>query len=80
MITNSKEALLYLVRKQQGKWDEEQALVKPSLLNWFITMGYIRQDDNKWQITSDGVRQSLYHRELTLTEKELANLMYNLGL
>ena len=80
MITNSKEALLHLVQKQQGNWSEEQSLVKPSLLDWFITMGYIRCGDDKWQITSAGVRQSLYHRELTPTEKELANLMYNLGL
>jgi len=80
MITNSKEALLLLVQKQQGKWNEVQSLVKPSLLDWFITMGYIRRSDDKWQITSDGVRQSLYHRELMPKEKEIANLMYGLGL
>lgn len=80
MITNSKEALLLLVQKQQGSWAEVQSQVKPSLLDWFITMGYIRHGNDKWQITSDGVRQSLYYRELTPEEKELANLMYNLGL
>jgi len=80
MITNSKEALLLLVQKQQGKWNEAQSLIEPKLLDWFTTMGYIRHGDDKWQITSAGVKQSLYHRELSPKEKELANLMYDLGL
>lgn len=79
MITNAKEALLLLVQKQQGQWNEAQSQIEPKLLEWFITMRYIRHVNNKWQITSDGVRQSLFYREPTVDERELGNLMYELG-
>ena len=80
MITNSKEALLFLVQKQQGNWAEAQSVIEPNLLEWLTSMDYIRHSDGKWQITSDGVRQSLYYRELPPEKKEIANLMYNIGL
>ena len=76
MITNAKEALLLLVQKQQGKWDEAQSQIEPKLLEWFTTMRYIRHVNNKWQITSDGVRQSLFYREPTTAEREQGKLMY----
>ena len=60
MITNAKEALLLLVQKQQGQWNEAQSQIEPKLLEWFITMRYIRHVNNKWQITSDGVRQHCF--------------------
>jgi len=80
MTTNSKEALLLLVQKQQGKWDEAQSQIKPELLEWFITLGYIRHIKDKWQITSEGVRQSLFYREPTAKEREQGKLMYQLDI
>lgn len=78
MITNAKEALLLLVQKQQGQWNEAQSQIEPKLLAWFITMRYIRHVNDKWQITSEGIRQSLFYRELTPEERELGTLMYQL--
>ena len=78
MITNAKEALLLLVQKQQGQWNEAQSQIEQKLLAWFITMRYIRHVNDKWQITSDGIRQSLFYREPTAEERELGTLMYQL--
>ena len=80
MITNAKEALLLLVQKQQGNWDELRQEVEPKMLEWFITLRYIRHVNDKWQITSEGVRQSLFYREPTAEEREQGKLMYWLSL
>lgn len=80
MITNAKEALLLLVQKKQGQWNEAQSKIEPKLLEWFITMDYIRHVKDKWQITSDGVKQSLFYREPTAEERELGKLMYQLDI
>lgn len=76
MITNAKEALLLLVQKQQGQWNEAQSQIEPKLLAWFITMRYIRHVKDKWHITSEGIRQSLFYRELTPEEREIADAMH----
>ena len=78
MITNAKQALLLLVQKQQGQWSEAQSQIEPKLLEWFTTLRYIRHVNDKWQITSDGIRQSLFYREPTAEERELGTLMYQL--
>lgn len=80
MITNAKEALLLLVQKQQGGWSEIQQEIEPKLLEWFATLRYIRHVNDKWQITSEGVRQSLFYREPTPEEREQGKLMYWLSL
>lgn len=80
MITNSKEALLFLVQKQQGNWNEAQTQVEPKLLEWLKDAGYIRHVSDKWQITSAGVKQSLFYREPTPEEREKGLLMYRLGI
>lgn len=63
MKTKIKEALLYLVKEQHGKWADVQELIEPQFLEEFETLGYLRHVDNKWQITSKGIRQSLYYAE-----------------
>lgn len=78
MIVNAKEALLLLVQKQQGKWDEAQSQIEPKLLEWFATLRYISHVENKWHITSEGIRQSLFYREPTPEERKLGNLIYEL--
>ncbi|MBR6355216.1 MAG: hypothetical protein IKR92_00030 [Alphaproteobacteria bacterium] len=80
MITNCREALLFLVQKQQGQWNELQSQIEPKMLDWFKTMGYIRHGKDKWQITSAGVKQSLFYREPTPEEREQGLLMYQLGI
>ena len=78
MITNVKEALLFLVQKQHGSWDEIQSQVEPKLIEWFETMGYIYHCKDKWHITSAGIRQSLYYRDPTPEERELGCFLYDL--
>ena len=80
MVTNAKEALLLLVQKQQGKWNEAQSQIEPKLLEWFTTMRYIRHVKDKWQITSEGVKQSLFYREPTAEERELGEQMHRLDI
>ena len=80
MITNAKEALLLLVQKKQGQWNEAQSKIEPKLLEWFITMDYIRHVKDKWHITPEGVKQSLFYREPTAEERELGKLMYQLDI
>lgn len=80
MITKTKEALLYLVQKQQGNFAEAQSQIEPELLEKFRILGYIRHGNNKWQITSEGVKQSLFYREPTPQEVEQGKQMYALGI
>lgn len=80
MITNIKEALLLLVQKQQGKWNEVQQKIEPKLLEKFATLRYIRHVNDKWQITSEGVKQSLFYREPTAEEREEGLLMHQSGI
>ena len=80
MITKTNEALLHLVQKQQGNWAEIQKEVEPSLLERFTTLRYIRHVKDKWQITSEGVRQSLFYREPTPEECEQGKLMHQLDI
>ena len=80
MIINRKEALLYLVQKQQGNLSEAQSQIEPELLEKFRILGYIRCGKDKWQITSDGVKQSLFYREPTPEEREQGLQMYKLGI
>lgn len=79
MITNTKEALLLLVQKQQGKWKNVQQEVASELLERFKTLGYIRHVNDKWQITSEGIKQSLFYREPTDEEREQGKLMHKLN-
>ena len=62
MITDKEKALLRLVQLQQGSWCDIQAQIDPQLLDKFYTLGFIRHEDDKWQITSIGVKQSLFYR------------------
>ena len=80
MISTMKEALLYLVEKQQGNLAEAQSYVESELLDKFRILGYIRCGQNKWQITSAGVRQSLFYREPTAEEREQGKLMHQLDI
>ncbi len=80
MISTMKEALLYLVQKQQGNLSEAQSQIEPELLEKFRILGYIRCGKDKWQITSDGVKQSLFYREPTPEEREQGLQMYKLGI
>ena len=63
MITDREKALLRLARLQQGSWDDIQAQIDPQLLDKFYTLGFIRHEDDKWQITSIGIKQSLFYRD-----------------
>lgn len=80
MITERKKALLHLVQKQQGSWNEAQSQIEPELLEKFKTLGYLRHVGDKWQITSEGVRQSLFYREPTSAEREEGLQMHKLGI
>lgn len=80
MVINRKEALLYLVQKQQGNLSEAQSQIEPELLEKFRILGYIRCGKDKWQITSDGVKQSLFYREPTPEEREQGLQMHKLGI
>ena len=80
MITKTNDALLLLVQKQQGRWDEAQSQIEPELLERFKTLRYIRHVDDKWQITSEGIRQSLFYREPTAEERERGKLMHQLSI
>jgi len=80
MITDRKKALLHLVQMQQGNLAEAQSQIEPELLEKFRILGYIRCGKDKWQITSDGVKQSLFYREPTPEEREQGLKMHKLGL
>lgn len=79
MTTDIKEALLLLVQKQQGNWAAVQQEIEPKLLEKFITLRYIRHVKDKWQITSEGIRQSLFYREPTEEECEQGKQMQKLN-
>ena len=80
MITDRKKALLHLVQIQQGNLSEAQSQIEPKLLEKFRLLGYIRCGKDKWQITSEGVKQSLFYREPTPEEREQGLKMQKLGL
>lgn len=80
MITNTKDALLLLAQKQQGKWNEVQSQIEPKLLERFKTLRYIRHVKDKWQITSEGIKQSLFYREPTAEERKEGFLMHQSGI
>ena len=69
MITDKEKALLRLVQLQQGNWCDIQAQIASHLLDKFYTLGFIRHEDDKWQITSIGVKQSLFYRDSTPEKK-----------
>ena len=75
MITNAKEALMFLVQKHQGNWDEVQSQVDPNLIEWFINLRYVCHVKDSWQITSEGIRKSLFYRDPTPEERALGNLL-----
>lgn len=79
MITDNKKALLYLVQMQQGSFNNVQSQIDSELLKRFEVLGFIRHVDDKWQITSIGIKQSLFYRDPTPEEKEQGRLMHKLG-
>lgn len=80
MITDRKKALLHLVQIQQGNWVDAQSLIDSELLQQFYNLGFIRHVDDKWQITSIGIKQSLFYREPTPEEREQGLQMHKLGI
>jgi len=80
MITDRKKALLHLVKIQQGDWADAQSLIDAGLLQQFYNLGFIRHIDDKWQITSIGVKQSLFYRDPTPEEREQGLLLHKLGI
>ena len=80
MITDRKKALLHLVQIQQGNWVDAQSLIDSELLQQFYNLGFIRHVDDKWQITSIGIKQSLFYRDPTPEEAEQGRQMYKLGI
>ncbi len=80
MITDRKKALLHLVQIQQGNWVDAQSLIDSELLQQFYNLGFIRHVDDKWQITSIGIKQSLFYRDPTPEEAEQGRQMYKLDL
>ncbi|MBQ9271629.1 MAG: hypothetical protein IJ218_05135 [Alphaproteobacteria bacterium] len=80
MITDRKKALLHLVQIQQGNLSEAQSQIEPELLEKFRILGYIRCGKDKWQITSIGIKQSLFYRDPTPEEAEQGRQMYKLDL
>ena len=80
MITDRKKALLHLVQIQQGNWVDAQSQIEPELLQQFYNLGFIRHVDDKWQITSIGIKQSLFYRDPTPEEAEQGRQMHKLGI
>ena len=80
MITDRKKALLLLVQMQQGNWTDAQSQIDFELLQQFYNLGFIRHVGDKWQITSIGVKQSLFYREPTPEERKQGLKMQKLGL
>ncbi len=80
MITDRKKALLHLVQIQQGNWVDAQSLIDSELLQQFYNLGFIRHVDDKSQITSIGIKQSLFYRDPTPEEAEQGRQMYKLDL
>lgn len=80
MITDRRKALLHLVRIQQGSWADAQSQIDPELLEKFRILGFIRHEADKWQITSIGIKQSLFYREPTPEECEQGRQMYKLNI
>lgn len=80
MITDRRKALLHLVQIKQGDWADAQSMIDSELLQQFYNLGFIRHIDDKWQITSIGVKQSLFYRDPTPEEREEGLLMHKSGI
>ncbi|MBQ7633297.1 MAG: hypothetical protein IJS88_04205 [Alphaproteobacteria bacterium] len=80
MITDRRKALLHLAHLQQGDWADAQAQIAPELLQQFYVLGFIRHEEDKWQITAIGIKQSLFYRDPTPEEAEQGRQMYKLDL
>ena len=80
MITDRRKALLHLVQIKQGDWADAQSVIDSELLQQFYNLGFIRHIDDKWQITSIGVKQSLFYRDPTPEEREEGLLMHKSGI
>jgi hypothetical protein len=80
MITDRRKALLHLAHIQQGNWADAQERIDPKLLQQFYVLGFIRHEGDKWQITSIGIKQSLFYRDPTPEEREEGLLMHELNI
>jgi hypothetical protein len=80
MITDRRKAVLHLAEIQHGDWSDIQSLIAPELLEKFRILGFIRHEGEKWQITSIGIKQSLFYREPTPEECEQGRQMYKLNI
>ncbi|MBR3677112.1 MAG: hypothetical protein IKN71_08280 [Alphaproteobacteria bacterium] len=80
MITDRRKALLHMVQIQHGDMTDAQSLIAPELLEQFRVLGFIRIGDGKWQITSIGIKQSLFYRDPTPEEREEGHQMHDLGI
>lgn len=52
-------ALLFLVRKELGNWQEAETEIGAEMLAQFETSGYLNHVADKWQISPKGKIQAL---------------------